>query len=130
MLRSLRQVLDDPSDTNTALLESQLLGALMLAPYLRLDACMQTLRASDFASPHRGAAFTAIMIVRHPALGLVGRHLEATGVPPPPGRTGWGDALARVLDVAFVEDDAVPDAVRAIKEAAVSRKAARRLSAA
>lgn len=129
MRRALR-LLDEEHPDGIVLLEVGLLGCLMLAPYLRLDACMQTLRASDFASTHRGAAFAAIMITRHPELGLVVRHLEAAGVPPPPGRTGWGDALARVLDVAFVEDDAVPDAVRAIKEASVSRKAARRLSAA
>lgn len=109
------------------LIEAQLLGSLMVCPYLRLDC--QTLRPSDFSSPHRGAAFAAIMLVKHPELGLVVDQLERTGAPPPPGRTGWGDALARCLDVTFVEDDAVPDAVRAIKEAAIERKTDRRLNA-
>lgn len=109
------------------LVEAQLLGTLMIVPFLRLDC--QTLRPSDFSSPHRGAAFAAIMLVKHPELGLVVDHLERTGAPPPPGRTGWGDALARCLDVTFVEDDAVPEAVKAIKEAAIKRKADRRLNA-
>lgn len=128
MLRALRQILDDNSTEAAAALEAQLLGALMLCPYLRLDC--ETLRPTDFSSQYRGAAFAAIMLVKHPELGLVVNHLEAAGIPHPPGRTGWGDALARVLDVAFVEDEAIPDAVKAIKEAAVARKAARRLSAA
>lgn len=128
MLRALRQILDENSTEGTAAIEAQLLGALMICPYLRLDC--QTLRPIDFASPHRGAAFAAIMLVKRPELGLVVRHLEEQGAPFPPGRTGWGDALARVLDVAFVEDDAIPDAVKAIKEAAIARKAGRRLSAA
>ena len=105
-----------------ALLESELLGTLMLCPYLRLDC--QTLRPSDFSSSHRGAAFQAILAVKHPELGLVVDHLERSGAPPPPGRTGWGDALARCLDVTFVEDDAVPEAVKAIKEAARARRLA------
>lgn len=116
------------SDETPALLESELLGTLMLCPLLRLDC--QTLRPSDFSSSHRGEAFQAILAVRHPELGLVVAHLEATQAPPPPGRTGWGDALSRCMDLAFVEDDAVPDAVRAIKEAARTRRAARRLNAA
>lgn len=109
------------------LVEAQLLGTLMIVPYTRLDC--QTLRPSDFSSPHRGAAFAAIMLVKHPELGLVVDQLERAGTLPPPGRTGWGDALARCLDVTFVEDDAVPEAVRAIKEAAIKRKADRRLNA-
>ena len=111
-----------------ALVESQLIGCLLLCPFLRLDCA--TLRPADFSSPHRGAAFAAIMLVKHPELGLVVEQLEKVNAPPPPGRTGWADALCRLLDVAFVEDDAVPEAVRAIKEAAIERKAARRLSAA
>ena len=119
MRRALASLSDgDPSAA--ALLESELLGTLMIVPYLRLDCA--TLRPTDFSSPHRGAAFQAVMAVRHPELGLVVDHLERTGAPPPPGRTGWGDALARCLDVAFVEDDAVPEAVRAIKEAARRRR--------
>jgi len=131
MLSALRSLAESPDDTQAlALLESQLLGALMLAPYLRLDSALQTLRPADFASPHRGAAFAAIMLERHPEIGLVVDRLIREGHPAPPSRAGWADALARTLDVALVEDDAVPDAVRAIKEAAVARKAARRLSAA
>lgn len=102
------------------LVEAQLFGTLMIVPYTRLDC--QTLRPSDFSSPHRGAAFAAIMLVKHPEIGLVVEQLERTGAPPPPGRTGWGDALARCLDVTFVEDDAVPEAVKAIKEAARRRR--------
>jgi hypothetical protein len=117
-MRRALEALDGP------LLESELLGTLMIVPYLRLDC--GTLRPADFSSPHRGAAFQAIMTVKHPELGLVVDHLERTGAPPPPGRTGWGDALARVLDVAFVEDEAVPLAVKAIKEAAIARRAERR----
>lgn len=124
-MRRALQSLADGDPGGPALLESQLLGALILCPLLRLDC--QTLRPADFASPHRGAAFAAVMIVRHPELGLVVDHLERVGAPPPPGRTGWGDALARCLDVAFVEDECIPDAVRAIKEAALLRRQARRL---
>lgn len=120
--------LDDGNPSAAALLESELLGTLILVPYLRLDCA--TLRPADFSSPHRGAAFAAIMLVKHPELGLVVDQLERAQAPPPPGRTGWGDALSRCMDLAFVEDDAVPEAVKAIKEASVSRKAARRLSAA
>ena len=112
--------LSDGEPSAAALLESELLGTLILVPYLRLDCA--TLRPADFSSAHRGAAFAAIMLVKHPDLGLVVDQLERAGAPPPPGRTGWGDALARCLDVAFVEDDAVPDAVRAIKEAARRRR--------
>lgn len=112
---------------DTPLVEAQLLGTLMIVPYLRLDC--GTLRPADFSSSSRGAAFAAIMAVRHPEIGLVVDHLERAGTPPPPGRTGWGDALARCLDVTFVEDDAVPEAVKAIKEAAIKRKADRRLNA-
>ncbi len=102
------------------LIEAELLGTLMIVPYLRLDC--QTLRPQDFSSPHRGAAFAAIMLVKHPELGLVVDHLDKSGAPPPPGRTGWADALSRCLDLTFVEDDAVPEAVRAIKEAARARR--------
>lgn len=119
---------DDPS--GLVLLECQLLGCLMLAPYNRLYSSVQSLRASDFSASHRGVAFTAIMAERHPELGHVVARLEADGAPPPHGRTGWGDALSRLLDVALVDDDAVPEAVRRIKEAAIKRKADRRLNAA
>lgn len=102
------------------LIEAQLLGTLMVCPYLRLDC--GTLRPVDFSSPHRGAAFAAIMLVKHPELGIVVDHLERAGARPPDHRTGWGDALARCLDVTFVEDDAVPEAVRAIKEASALRR--------
>lgn len=119
-MRRALQALEDGDPDGPALLESQLLGALMLVPYLRLDC--QTLRPSDFSSSHRGAAFAAIMLVKHPELGLVVDHLNAAGAPHPPGRTGWADALSRVMDMAFVEDDAVPEAARAIKEAAALRR--------
>ncbi len=102
------------------LVESDLLGTLIICPLLRLDC--DGLKRSDFKSPFRGAAFAAIMTERHPELALVVARLEAAGEPPPPGRTGWADALSRCLDVAFVEDDAVPEAVRAIKEAARARR--------
>lgn len=130
MLSAIRSLAESPDDPQAlALLESQLLGALMLAPYLRLDAPLQTLRPADFASPYRGVAFAAIMLERHPEVGLVVNRLVRDGHRAPSSRTGWADALARTLDVAIVDDDAVPDAVKAIKEAAVARKAARRLSA-
>lgn len=108
----------------TPLVEAQLLGTLMICPYLRLDC--GSLRPSDFSTAHRGAAFEAILAVKHPEIGLVVAHLEQHNVPAPPGSTGWGDALARCLDITFVEDDAVPDAVRAIKEAAIQRRVDRR----
>jgi len=116
----MRRALEAIESEGPALLESELLGTLMLVPYLRLDC--QTLRPRDFSSPQRGAAFAAIMLVKHPELGLVVDHLEKLGAAPPPNRTGWGDALSRCMDVAFVEDDAVPEAVKAIKEAAAMRK--------
>lgn len=119
-MRRALALLADEAPGAVAHVEAQLLGALMLCPYLRLDC--QTLRASDFSTQHRGAAFLAIMLVRHPELGLVVDELERAGSPPPPGRTGWGDALARLVDVAFVEDEVVPDAVKAIKEAARARR--------
>lgn len=115
------------SADGVSLVESQLLGALIICPYLRLDC--QALRPADFSSHHRGEAFAAIMAIKHPELGLVVAHLEAHGATPPPGRTGWGDALSRVLDLAFVEDDAIPEAVRAIKGAAIERKMEKRLRA-
>lgn len=121
-MRRALALLDEGNPSTAALLESELLGALMICPYLRLDC--STLRPTDFSSPHRGAAFAAIMLVKHPELGLVVDQLEATGAPPPPGRTGWGDALSRCMDLAFVEDDAVPEAVKAIKEAARARRLA------
>ena len=126
MIAALRALAESPDDpTAVALLESQLLGALMLAPYLRLDC--DALRPSDFSSQHRGAAFKAIMDERHPELSLVVDRLTREGHRPPPSRSGWADALARTLDVALVEDDAVPDVVKAIRSAALSRRAATRL---
>ena len=127
-MRRALSLIDDDNPTGPALIESQLLGALMVCPYLRLDC--SSLRPQDFSTAHRGAAFAAIMLVKRPEIGLVVDELERNGAPPPPRCTGWGDALGRLLDVAFVEDDAVPDAVKAIKEAAIRRKTARRLSAA
>jgi len=120
-------MLEADPDLGIALVESQLLGALMLAPYLRLHGSLQTLRPEDFASPHRGVAFAAIMLERRPEIGLVVHRLEEGGHRPPHNRTGWGDALSRLLDVALVDDEAVPEAVRAIKEAAIARRAAARL---
>ncbi|MDX9734977.1 MAG: hypothetical protein RBU36_12685 [Thermoanaerobaculia bacterium] len=129
MIHALRTLAESPDDpVALALLESQLLGALMICPYLRLDC--GTLRPADFASPHRGAAFQAILDERHPELSLVVDRLDRDGHRPPPTRAGWADALARTLDVAFVDDDAVPEAVQRIKDAALARKIARRLSAA
>ncbi len=110
--------LDSPD--GIALVESQLLGTLLICPYLRLDC--GTLRLTDFASPYRGAAFAAIMVTKHPEVGLVVAELERQGIRPPPNCTGWADALCRTMDVTFVEDDAVPEAVRAIKEAARARR--------
>jgi len=119
---------DDPSGID--LLEAGLLGCLMIAPYLRLDPCLQTLRPSDFGNPHRAVAFAAIMLEKHPELGHVVARLEAEGHRAPPNRTGWGDALSRLMDLAIVDDDAVPEAVRRIREAALSRRTARRTNAA
>lgn len=124
MRRALEALSEDDPEGAT-LVEAQLLGALMICPYLRLDC--GTLLRTDFSSWHRGAAFDAIMAVRHPEVGLVVAHLEVSNTAHPPGRTGWGDALSRLLDVAFVEDEAVPDAVRAIKEAARGRRAEARM---
>lgn len=119
MIRAL-SLLDDGHPSGLALVESQLLGALILCPLLRLDC--GTLRPQDFSSPDRGAAFGAVMLERHPELGLVVDRLERDRIPPPENRTGWGDALARLLGVAFVEDEAIPEAVRRIKEAAAIRR--------
>lgn len=124
------QMLDEGNPDGIALLECGLIGCLMLAPYCRLYSSLQTLRPDDFAAPHRGIAFAAVMLERHPELGHVVARLEAEGHRPPLGRTGWGDALSRLLDVALVDDDAIPEAVRRIKEAAIKRKADRRLNAA
>ena len=121
MRRALR-LLDEEHPDGIVLLEVGLLGCLMLAPYNRLQSCIQSLRPVDFAAPHRGIAFAAIMTERHPELAHVVARLEADGAPVPHGRTGWGDALARLLDVALVDDDAIPEAVRRIKEAAAVRR--------
>ncbi len=102
------------------IVESELLAALMVCPYLRLD-CSQ-LRPEDFSSPFRGVAFTAIMAVKRPTLGLVCDYLESAGHPAPADRTGWGDALSRIIGMDPAEDDFVPDAARAIRNAAVSRR--------
>lgn len=124
----MRRALESLEQTDgIALLEQQLLGALMLCPYLRLDC--QSLKPPDFSSPFRGAAFKAIMAEKRPELGPVVHRLESEREPFPPGRTGWGDTLARIVDVSFVEDDAVPDACKAIKEAARERKRHSRLDA-
>lgn len=129
MIHALRTLAESPDDpVALALLEAQLLGALMLCPYLRLDC--GALRPADFSSPHRGVAFQAILDERHPEISLVVDRLNRDGHRAPSSRTGWADALARTLDVAFVDDDAVPEAVRRIKDAALARKIARRLSAA
>jgi len=119
-----RAILAFEDDPEPSIVESQLLGTLMVCPYLRLDC--QNLRPSDFSSAHRGAAFEAIMATRHPEIGLVVAHLERAKVSAPPGCTGWGDALARCLDATFVDDDAVPDAVRVIRESAIQRRIDRR----
>lgn len=119
MNRAIRALADGAPDA-IALVESQLLGALMLCPYLRLDC--GALKPQDFSSPHRGAAFEAILAVRHPEASLVALHLTDAGAPPPPRCTGWADAIGRLLDAAFVEDDAVPAAVDAIRTAARSRR--------
>lgn len=102
--------------------ESDLLGTLIICPFLRLDC--ETLKPTDFKSPFRGAAFAAIMAVKHPELALVAAHLEAAGEPAPPSRTGWVDALSRVVDHTFLEEDAIRDAIRVIRDAAVSRRLA------
>lgn len=124
----MRRAIESLEQTDgVSLLEQQLLGALMLCPYLRLDC--QALRPGDFSSPFRGAAFQAVMAEKRPELGSVVHRLETDREPFPPGRTGWADTLARIIEVAFVEDDAVLDAVKAIKEAARERKRAARLHA-
>ncbi len=110
------------------LVESELLAALMVCPYLRLD-CSQ-LRPEDFSSPFRGVAFAAIMAVRRPTLGLVCDWLEAHGHQAPANRSGWGDALARIIGMDPAEDDFVIPAVKSIKAAALERKRAGRLHAA
>lgn len=102
------------------LVESELLAALMVCPYLRLD-CSQ-LRPEDFSSAFRGVAFQAILAVKRPTLGLVVDWLEMNGHPAPANRTGWGDALARIIGMDPAEDDFVPHAIRAIKEAAAMRR--------
>lgn len=130
MLSAIRSLAESPDDTRAiALLESQLIGCLMLAPYNRLDPGLQTLRPTDFSSPYRGVAFGAVMLERSPEIGLVVARLEREGHRPPPGRTGWGDALARCLDVALVDDEATSEAVKAIKAAACQRRAEARLNA-
>jgi len=121
-MRRALSLLDEGNPDGITLLEVGLLGCLMLAPYNRLQSCLQSLRPSDFSAPHRGIAFAAIMTERHPELPHVVARLEADGAPVPHGRAGWGDALARLLDLALVDDDAVPEAVRRIKEAAIARK--------
>ena len=121
-MRRALQLLDDDNPDGIVLLEAGLLGALMLDPTLRLYSSVQSLRSTDFAGKHRGAAFAAVMDERHPELALVVDRLERDGVPPPHGRTGWGDALARLLDMAVVDDEAVPEAARRIKEAAMARR--------
>ena len=62
------------------------------------------------------------MLLKHPEAGLVAHELYRNGAPPPPRCSGWADAIGRLLDSAFVEDDAVPFAVKAIKEAAAMRR--------
>jgi len=121
-MRKALSLIDDGNPNGIALLESQLLGLLMLDPVSRLEPCLQTLRPADFESAHRGVAFGAIMLERKPELGLVVSRLEAEGHRPPGNRTGWGDALARCLDVAMVDEEAIPEAVKAIKEAAALRR--------
>lgn len=111
-----------------ALVESQLLGSLMVCPLLRLDC--ETLRPTDFSTDHRGVVFDAVMRLKHPEAGLVAAHLTDTGAPPPPRLSGWAEAICALLDTTFVEEDAIPDAVRAIKAAAIDRRAKARLNAA
>jgi hypothetical protein len=129
-MRRALQMLDDGNPDGIVLLEAGLVGALMLDPTLRLYGALQTLRPADFVGRHRGAAFGVVMDEPHPELALVVERLEREGIPHPPNRTGWGDALSRLLDVALVDDEAIPVAARRIKEAALARKAARRASAA
>jgi hypothetical protein len=117
----MRRALDSQIQKDgTTLVEIQLLGALMLCPYLRLDC--STLHPQDFSDPAIGKAFSAVMAERYPELSLVVYRLELECSRPPHGYTGWGDALASVIGLAFVEDDAVPEAVRVIKESARLRR--------
>ena len=129
-MRSALSLLDNGDPSGLELLEAQLLGCLVLAPYNRLDSALQTLRPADFSSPHRGLAFEAIMAERRPEVGLVVNRLEREGHRPPQQYTGWADAVSRMLDVALVDDDAVSDAVRAIKEASLARRLQARTNAA
>lgn len=109
------------------LVESELLAALMVCPYLRLDC--GALHPEDFCSPFRAVAYTAIMAVKRPTLGLVCAWLEMNGHQAPANRTGWGDELSRIIGMDPAEDDFVIPAIRAIKEAALERKRAGRLNA-
>lgn len=121
-MRRALQLLDDGDPDGLVLLEAGLVGALMLCPSLRLYSSLQTLRPADFVGKHRGAAFGVVMTERNPELAFVVDRLERDGIPHPPNRTGWGDALSRLLDVALVDDEAVPEAARRIKEAAALRR--------
>lgn len=117
----------DAEPSAILIVEAELLAALMVCPYLRLDC--QPLRPEDFSSPFRGAAFRAIMAVKRPTLGLTVEWLEANGHPSPANRTGWGDELSRIIGMDPADDDFAPEAVHRIKEAALERKRAGRLNA-
>ena len=102
------------------MVEKALLGTLLVAPYLT-ERC-SSLKASDFAEPLRGRIFAEIVELGDFAdANMLVATLEAKNVHPPGGR-GWGEAVGKMLDNYFVDDDAVVRYTQKIKEAAIGRR--------
>jgi hypothetical protein len=100
--------------------EKALLGTLIMAPYLRLGSCVLSLLPSHFSDPDNAAIFRSVMKLRRPEPVLVMADLDAGGAPV--GTTGgWATLLGEAMGEALVDDEAVEDAAKAIKEDHVRR---------
>ena len=100
--------------------EKALLGTLILAPYLRLGSCVSSLLPSHFSNPDNAAIFRSVMKLRRPEAVLVVADLDAGGAPVSP-TGGWATLLGEAMGEALVDDEAVEEAAKAIKEDHVRR---------
>lgn len=107
----------DPSPPAIDRVERALLGALIVEPRLRI---LVDLPPEAFRSPSRGQVWDVLRTMRHPDLPLLCLELERRGIPAP--GSGWGTALAELMESPLPFDEDVEEYVRAIKEAAVQRK--------
>lgn len=99
--------------------ERALLGSIIVDRSLRL--LCDGLEPRHFSSALRGQVFAVAMEVRRLDAILLHAELDRRGVKAPAGYPGWGTVLSELLDDACVDDDAVRDYVRTIREAYARR---------